>query len=312
MLKRTPFFSLLAIFVALSLFSSDLPSEIEIWPGTAPGSESVEMELLVDERNSDETQRNRALSQITQPKLEVFAPDQSNGTAVVICPGGGYRYLSYDKEGVDVAKRLNEDGITVFVLSNRLPAEGHENASYVPLQDAQRAVRLVRHNATEWGINSEKIGIMGFSAGGHLASTLGTHFHTKSYEPADAIDEVSARPDFMILIYPVISMNPLVTHMGSRTKLLGETPSYSDEKLFSNELQVNEKTPPTFMVLASDDGAVPPENSIQFMQSLLKAGVPVELHSFENGGHGFGLRHTPGSTRYWPELMVTWMQHRGY
>ncbi len=289
-----------------------MPSELKIWPTFAPGSESVKMELLVDERNSDETQRNRALSQITEPKLEVFAPDQPNGTAVVLCPGGGYRYLSYDKEGVDVAKRLNEDGVTVFVLSNRLPAEGHENPSYVPLQDAQRAVRLVRHNANEWGLDEKKIGIMGFSAGGHLASTLGTHFTTECYAPVDAIDEVSARPDFMILIYPVISMNPLVTHMGSRTKLLGETPSYSDEKLFSNELQVDEKTPPTFMVLASDDGAVPPENSIQFMQALLKAGVPVELHSFENGGHGFGLRSTPGSTRYWADLMVAWMQHRGY
>ena len=292
--------------------NSDIPSEIKIWPGSAPGSESLDIELAVNDRDSADGLRNRAVSSVIDPSLEVIKPANPNGSSVVICPGGGYGYLAYDKEGIDIGKMLAQSGITAFVLSYRLPAEGHENGSWVPLQDAQRAIRKVRANAAAWGLDPHKIGIMGFSAGGHLASTLGTHFKKTCYQPIDAVDVVCARPDFMVLIYPVVSMDPAVTHLGSRTRLIGEEPSYSMEKEFSNALQVDEKTPPTFFALASNDGAVVPENSIQLFQALLKAGVPVEFHSFEDGGHGFGLRHTPGSTRYWPDLLVAWLQNRGF
>ena len=292
--------------------SNDVPSDLNIWPGSAPGSESLALKLNVNERASADGLRNRAISSILTPKLEVILPEQPNGTSVIICPGGGYLYLSYDKEGVDIGKKLAESGVTAFILSYRLPAEGHENGTWVPLQDAQRAVRTVRSHAQAWGLDPQKIGIMGFSAGGHLASTLGTHFETKAYEPIDATDEISARPDFMALMYPVISMVPSVTHMGSRANLLGESPAFYMERQFTNSLHVDADTPPTFLALASNDGAVIPANSIQFMQALLTAGVPVEFHSFEDGGHGFGLRYTPGSTRYWPDLLIAWMQKRGF
>jgi acetyl esterase/lipase len=289
------------------------PPEWLLWPDGAPGTAGVvTFELEVVDRSSDPAMQDRSIRHIQEPKLEIFAPDTPNGTAVVICPGGGYRYLSYDHEGVVIARRLNEVGITAFVLSYRLPGEGHANGTWVPLQDAQRALRTVRHHAKQWSLATDRIGVMGFSAGGHLASTLGTQYDTHCYEPVDSIDETSARPDFMILIYPVISMDATVSHMGSRDNLLGKTPPYSSIKQFSSHLQVDENTPPTFMALASDDGAVIPENSLGFIRELLRVGVPVEFHSFETGGHGFGIRRASGPTTAWPDLLLAWMQHRGY
>ena len=286
-------------------------SFLHIWPEQAPGSEKLALELMTEERSTNPNEHNRVLSQIQTPQLEVFRPETPNGTAVLICPGGGYRYLAYDHEGVVIAERLNEDGITAFVLSYRLPGEGHDNRSWVPLQDAQRALRTIRYHAEDWGIDPQRIGVMGFSAGGHLASTLGTQFERQSYPVRDQLDAVSARPDFMILLYPVISMHPDVTHMGSRTQLLGTDPEPSMEKQFSNALQVTVQTPPTFVALANDDGAVIPQNSLEFVNALLQAKVPVELHSFEKGGHGFGIRRASGPTQTWPDLLIAWMRDRG-
>jgi acetyl esterase/lipase len=293
------------------LLGQSIPREMNIWPGAAPGSETLDLELKVDDRSEDPSIHNRAISQIQTPKLEVFTPEHPNGTAVLICPGGAYKYLAYDHEGPSIAKRLNEDGVTAFVLTYRLPAEGHKNANLVPLQDAQRAMRLIRFHAEQWGLNPEKLGIMGFSAGGHLASTLGTYYNLGAYNAVDEVDKTNARPDFMILIYPVISMENGVTHQGSRENLLGKEPPYSLVKQHSNELWVDENTPPTFIALASDDRAVVPENSIRFFQSLLRAGVPVELHSFEKGGHGFGILLTEGPNTQWPTLLSNWMKARG-
>ena len=307
--KRLLFF--LAISSSTSLWGQSMPKEINIWPDSAPGSETLHLELNVDERSEDPSVHDRVISQIQTPKLEVFAPEHPNGTAVLICPGGGYKYLAYDHEGPVIAKRLNEDGVTAFVLSYRLPAEGHAHAHLVPLQDAQRAMRLIRAHAQGWGLNPEKLGVMGFSAGGHLASSLGTLYDLQAYDAIDRVDETSARPDFMILIYPVISMEDGVTHHGSRENLLGKEPPYSLVKQHSSDLWVDEKTPPTFIALASDDTAVPPENSLRFYRALLQAGVPVELHSFEKGGHGFGIRRAQGPNTLWPQLLSNWMKARG-
>ena len=294
-----------------SLWGQPIPKETNIWPGSAPGSETVHLELNIDERSKEPGIHDRVISQVQTPKLEVFTPEHPNGTAIIICPGGGYKYLAYDHEGPVIAKRLNEDGVTAFVLTYRLPTEGHNNGHFVPLQDAQRAMRLIRSHAEEWGLDPNKLGIMGFSAGGHLASSLGTLYDEKIYDAIDEIDEASARPDFMVLIYPVISMEDGVTHSGSKERLLGKEPPYSLVRQHSSELRVDENTPPTFIALASDDPAVPPENSIRFFQSLLRAGVPAELHSFEKGGHGFGIRRTQGTNTQWPLLLSHWMAERG-
>lgn len=298
--------------ISLNAYCHVIPVELNLWPDKAPGSENLALELNVDNRSKVPSIQNRSISSIQTPKLEILVPDQPNGTAVLICPGGGYRYLSYDHEGTVIAKRLNEEGITAFILSYRLPAEGHDNGNLIPLQDAQRAMRIIRSHSAEWGLNPEKMGVMGFSAGGHLASTLGTLYEHHVYEKVDLSDDSSARPDFMILIYPVISMEDGITHNGSKNNLLGENPAYSFVKQHSSDLQVDQNTPPTFLALASDDKTVIAENSIRFFRALLAAGVPVELHSFETGGHGFGIRNTSGTNTEWPNLLINWMKSRGY
>lgn len=304
--------SLLILLIATPMIAKDLAKTLPLWPDAAPGSDTLTLELEVNDRSTNPAIQDRSLSQIQTPQLEIFRPKHSNGTAVLICPGGGYRYLAYDHEGIVIAQRLIEEGITAFVLRYRLPDEGHANQSWVPLQDAQRALRTIRFHADAWGLDSTRIGVMGFSAGGHLASTLGTQYDAVCYDAIDAIDTTSARPDFMVLIYPVISMDSAVTHLGSRTHLLGEEPAFSAIKQFSNALHVDEHTPPTFIALASDDGSVIAQNSLEFITELLKAKVAVEFHSFETGGHGFGIRRASGPTRAWPDLLLAWMQHRGY
>ena len=237
------------------------------------------------------------------------APEKATGAAVVICPGGGYSGLAMDHEGEQIGRWLESIGVTAFVLRYRLPGNGYPHP--VPLFDAQRAIRTVRFNAMKWNIQPEKIGILGFSAGGHLASSAGTHFSKPVVLEgcqSDDVDAVSCRPDFMILIYPVISMQEGITHRGSRNNLLGENSPAELVDLMSNEKQVTEQTPPTFMVHASDDTAVLPENSIRFYQALLKAGVPAEMHLYLKGGHGFGTRASAGRASEWPILCEAWMR----
>jgi len=243
---------------------------------------------------------------ITKPTITVFEPHEQkrNGTAVIICPGGGYSILAAGHEGADVAKVFIDAGVTAFVLRYRLPKdECMSNKEYVPLMDAQQAIYFVRDHSQQYHIDPNKIGIMGFSAGGHVASTAGTHFAPVRKELANA----NVRPDFMMLIYPVISFNAEIGHMGSRDNLLGKDPDQNLVHLFSNEEQVTAQTPPTFLVHASDDDGVNPENSVRFYQALLKNKVPAELHLYEHGGHGFGL-HNTSTNEDWFKSCIDWMK----
>jgi acetyl esterase/lipase len=247
------------------------------------------------------------VDKITKPTLTIYEvpKEKSNGVAVVICPGGGYSILAAGHEGADVAKAFNKVGITAFVLRYRLPKdECMTNKSFVPLMDAQQALYIVRKNAKDYGIDPNKIGIIGFSAGGHLASTVGTHFN----EPVrKELVGANVRPDFMMLIYPVISFNESIAHIGSRDNLIGKNPDENLVHLFSNEEQVTAQTPPTFLVHASDDDGVNPGNSIVFYEALLKHQVPAELHLYEHGGHGFGLNN-PTTKENWFQTCVNWMK----
>ncbi|WP_445732231.1 alpha/beta hydrolase [Mariniflexile sp.] len=252
------------------------------------------------------------IGNVQEPAMQVYLPTKrsATGKAVIICPGGAYHHLAYDWEGTDIAKWLNSKGITAFVLKYRLPESKSLIVNHqAPLQDAQRAIRLVRYNAEKWHISKDKIGIIGFSAAGHLASTLGTHYDENTIKNKDSIDSLSARPDFMILMYPVITMKAPYTHVGSKTNLLGANPKQDLIDFYSNELHVNKNTPPTFICHSTDDDAVPVMNSIQFYQALVKEGVSVEMHIFPTGGHGFGLAVGKGYLQNWTTLLSDWLEN---
>ncbi|QSW88573.1 alpha/beta hydrolase [Flavobacterium endoglycinae] len=259
------------------------------------------------EKEESKDGKVQSTSLVSVPTLTAFFPavTKPNQTAVVILPGGGYSHLAIDKEGTKIAEWFNTLGIPAFVLKYRLPSDLiMKNKNVGPLQDAQEAIRYVRQNAAKWNINSNKIGIMGFSAGGHLASTLSTHYDDKVYESAF---KVSARPDFSVLIYPVISMENEITHKGSQINLLGESPSQELIDSFSNEKKVNAKTPPAFLIHATDDTVVIPENSINYYLALKKNGVSAEMHIYEKGGHGFGLG-TNDTSKFWPKQLENWLK----
>ena len=246
------------------------------------------------------------IGKVSRPTLTVYLPpkEKATGAAVIICPGGGYFILDASHEGHDVAKKFNEMGVAAFVLKYRIPDDlTMVNKEIGPLQDAQRAIKVVRERANEWNIKPDRIGIMGFSAGGHLASTAGTHF-TKAHIPNP--NNTSLRPDFMILVYPVVSFSDSVGHMGSRTQLLGKTPTREKISEYSNELQVTSKTPPAFMVHAKDDH-VRIENSFQFANALTKNKIQNKVHVYEKGGHGYGMNN-PTSDIKWMDLVFEWMK----
>ena len=257
----------------------------------------------------EETSSNNGvliISKVSRPTLTAYLPpkERSSGTAVIICPGGGYGVLAAAHEGSDVAKAFVKQGVAAFVLKYRIPDDATmRNKEIGPLQDAQQAMKTVREHAVEWNINPKRIGIMGFSAGGHLASTAGTHYATSVIENKKG---TSLRPDFMLLIYPVISFQDSLTHMGSRDNLIGKNPSGEKKNLYSNELQVTDDTPPVFLVHAGDDDVVKVENSIVFYKACLKHSVPVEMHLYQNGGHGFGM-HINKSKDLWMERCLNWM-----
>jgi acetyl esterase/lipase len=252
-----------------------------------------------------------SISNVIQPTLTVFLPREPNAAApaVIICPGGGYSHLSIDKEGVDVAKALNEKGVAAFVLKYRLPNDAcMTSKETVPLMDAQQAIKIVRENASKWKIDTKRVGIMGFSAGGHLASTVGTHFtQTLLANPTN----VSLRPDFMVLLYPVISFKESITHHGSKDNLLGKSPSEALVNQFSNEEQVTAQTPPTFLIHAVDDKVVPVENSIRLLEALKRNNVPAEMHLYQQGGHGFGMHNTT-TREEWMQTLANWLSANGF
>lgn len=301
--------SLFILLIAFSFRTEAQTMRLNLWPEGIPGV--ILNNTYVEKPTLAEGIYTR-FEKVTSPDLFVYLPNKENatGTAVLICPGGGYSMLAFNHEGIAIAKWLNEHGIAGIILKYRQPSDLiMKDKSIGPLQDAQEALRIIRRNAAGWNIKPSKIGVMGFSAGGHLASTLSTHFTEKVY---DVKDTVSARPDFSILIYPVISMDASFTHMGSRKNLIGDNPSDEAVKRFSNELQVTEKTPPAFLVHSGDDTTVPVKNSIEYYQSLQKYGIPSELHIFRKGGHGYGMSVNSGTQSSWPDLCLKWMNSLGF
>lgn len=251
------------------------------------------------------------ISKVSEPALFVYLPpkEKATGTGVIVVPGGGYAILAIKHEGHDVAKALNEMGIAAFVLKYRLPDDTTMiDRSIGPVQDAQRAIQIVRGRAKEYGVKTDRIGILGFSAGGHLASTAGTHFDTHYI---DVPRKTNLRPDFMVLIYPVISFTDSLMHKGSRTNLIGENPSAEKIKSFSNDQRVTANTPPTFLVHAKNDKTVKIQNSRQFYAACLQHKVPAELFEFDEGGHGFGMIN-PTSGVKWMELLHKWLRQNKF
>ena len=277
------------LFIA-AICSAAEPKTEMLYPGAAPGA-------LGDEDRD-------------KPTLTLWPADSSKavGTAVVVCPGGGYGALAMDHEGNQIAEYLNGLGISAFVLKYRLGPRYHHPA---PLNDAQRAIRTVRSRAQEFGVAADRIGIWGFSAGGHLASTAGTHFDSGKPDSPDPVERVSSRPDFMVLAYPVISFTTDYVHKGSRRNLLGENPDEALMKLLSNELQVTPQSPPTFLFHTDEDTGVPPENSVLFYLALRKAKVPAEMHIYQKGRHGVGLAQADPVLSSWPARLTDWFRIRG-
>ncbi|HOT97699.1 MAG TPA: alpha/beta hydrolase [bacterium] len=286
------------IWILALSFPAGAQEIIDLYPGAVPNTKAS----AVTETGND--QPAGIISGVTKPTLEIYLPDKdkATGAAVIICPGGGYQVIVYQSEGVKTAIEFAKNGVAAFVLKYRIPDDATmQDKKIGPLQDAQQAIKLVRENAAKWGI--EQVGIMGFSAGGHLASTAATHFDRVVINN-DA--KVNLRPDFMILVYPVISMQDSLTHLDSRKNLLGDNPSPEIIGQFSNELQVNENTPPAYITHAGDDQLVDVDNSIVFYEKLRHCRVPAELHIYPHGGHGFVLFQQPAD---WMPSIFKWMKN---
>ena len=303
MLKHSMFLILLLMSIA-----SQAQKVISLYEGKIPNSRDAS-----DIEKSDTSKINGRIGirEVSNPTLTIFLPakEKASGAAVVICPGGGYSGLAITHEGYDVAAEFNKMGVAAFVLKYRLPSDRIMLSKETgPLQDAQQAIKMIRKHANEWNIDPNKVGIMGFSAGGHLASTTGTHFTTAV---AKNNDNINLRPDFMMLIYPVISFSDSLAHKGSRNNLLGQTPTDAKKIHYSAELQVTNETPPTFLVHAQDDKSVKVGNSIKLYEALTNNGIPAEMHLYPKGGHGFGLINST-SKDVWFERLQNWMVGGGW
>lgn len=281
--------TLIALTLILALPPAETPKVELLWPDGAPGAKGTE--------DAD------------KPSLTVFLPPEgkANRAAVVVCPGGGYQFLAVDHEGKQIGEWFNKHGVTAFMLKYRIAPKYKHPA---PLQDAQRAIRTVRARAKELNLDPKRIGIMGFSAGGHLASTAGTHFDDGKPDAADPIEKASCRPDFLILCYPVITFEPPYAHIGSRNNLLGKNPDPKLVESLCNDKQVTNKTPPTFIFHTDEDKGVVPENAILFYTALKRAKVPAELHIYEKGPHGIGLGQKYPAASSWPNRLADWMKGR--
>jgi acetyl esterase/lipase len=304
MLKKAIIPFLICLVAVFFFFNMKTPTVIPLYDGQIPNSR----QSVNEETFKYEPGHILIVSKVSRPSLTIFLPpkEKSTGIAVIICPGGGYVNLAMGYEGEDVARRFNESGIAAFVLKYRIPNDGTMLDKEIgPLQDAQRAILVLRSNAGQWGLDQNRIGILGFSAGGHLASTAGTHFD-KNY--IDNPENINLRPDFMLLIYPVISFDSRIGHMGSMHNLLGPYPSSEQIKEFSNETRVTDQTPPSFLVHAKDDNTVPFENSIVFADSLKIHHIPAEVFLYEKGGHGFGMNNKTDN-RSWMDSCIQWIQN---
>jgi acetyl esterase/lipase len=289
------------------------PTEIlKLWPGAAPGGERVTVTGAVTERSTDPAFHDRFAQYTTDPILTVFRPERPNGTALLLIPGGGYRWAVLDKEGYDVARVFAATGTTCFVLRYRLPDDGWEAHSDAPLQDAQRAMRLIRSKAADYGVDPAKVGVLGASAGGHLAG-LASARTDATYAAVDAADGLSFRPDFSLLMYPVATMRDPHVHAGSRSLLLGAAPTEAQLAAYSLEEMDWKGAAPVWLVHAMDDASVPVENTLQLLTRLKADGVKSEAHLFQEGSHGFGIRLIKGRpAEVWPELARAWAARAGF
>jgi acetyl esterase/lipase len=295
---------------ALSLFPDLSVETIPLWPGTPPGGDGLEPSFRIAERSPDpEKFHLRSLSGIARPALCHFPALSPTGTALLIVPGGGYRELTIDP-AFAAARRFAQAGISGFVLIYRLPHEGWHDSANVPLQDALRSMRILRARSARYGLDPARIGVLGFSAGGHLAATLSARADAQSYVAVDATDHESARPDFAALLYPVITMLPPFAHEASREMLLGDHATLAQRAAYSCERLVKRDTPPMFLAAAADDPDVPVENTLAMFAALRRAHVPAEMHVFERGGHGFGLGDPAQPLSAWPNLLLKWIAAR--
>ncbi|WBL23346.1 alpha/beta hydrolase [Zunongwangia sp. HRR-M8] len=295
-MKKSILFCVL-LWISLKI---DAQEYINLWPeGSMPNSKGMSLD------HQEERQR---ITQVKTPGMYAFfpPPEERNGTSVVIFPGGGYHHLTYDLGGFQLAKWFNTQGITAFVLIYRLPTSPDlKSRQQGPIQDAQRALKIIRHRAIEWSLDVDKVGLMGSSAGGHLAATLGTHF-TDYSQIDDTLDTIDFKADFMILVSPVISLGDY-THQGSRENFLGTKPNDSLIRAYSNQFHVSKQTPPTFLVHAANDSAVSPINSMMFYQEMLKNKIPGSMHIFPKGGHAIGMYNASKLTDQWKELCTIWL-----
>ncbi|MFA6085147.1 alpha/beta hydrolase [Mucilaginibacter sp.] len=295
---------LLSLFMMMFLSQvvfGQAQSPIPLYPDGVPNSKPTPAAYI--EKND-----KGSLTKVSIPMITPYLPEKANGCAVIIFPGGGYVHLATEHEGKAIALEFNKIGVTAFVVKYRLPSDNiMMDKTIGPLQDAQRAIQMVRQGAATWGVDPKRIGIIGFSAGGHLASTAGTHFDKVVI---DNKDNISVRPDFMMLIYPVISFGEKA-HVGSKENLIGKNAPQAQIDLYSNEKQVTANTPPTFLVHAEDDNTVPVQNALLMYQALLNAKVKAEMHLFQAGGHGFGLKN-PTSKELWFNWAKDWMDANGW
>ncbi len=286
------------------LFAQD--EVLHLWPDGAPGG--IENPDYIEGLATDRPNR---ILRVSDPTISIYLPeaDKATGTAVVICPGGGYRRLAFDHEGFEVAEWLNTIGVAGIVLKYRLPSdEIMEDKAIGPLQDVQRAIRIVRRNAQKWNLKPDQIGVMGFSAGGHLAASASTLYKDKVYNVTDSI---CARPDFSVLVYPFITFDYMMIHKGSKSRLLGVNPDSSLIVNFSLDKQVTSETPPAFLVHSTDDASVAVRNTLLYFGALQSYDVPAEMHIFESGGHGYGMGRTENTESYWTEMFIRWMNMHG-